>query len=129
MGQADNWPVRWAVVQSGRSSRLERLRKAEVQWGQVTGERCRFLLLLLLPQWQLQAGRQLGHLWQSPAGAQAERNKANKLMAKNMFFEINLAFMAIPLFFSEQLSERVGSQFCADCLILFIGYPTRRKNA
>jgi hypothetical protein len=33
------------------------------------------------------------------AEAQAERSKLNKLMAKNKFLVINLAFMAFPLFF------------------------------
>jgi hypothetical protein len=53
--------------------------------------------------------------------AQAEINMANKLMVKNKFLVINLAFMAIPLFFFELLSERVGFQFCASCFILYIG--------
>jgi hypothetical protein len=63
------------------------------------------------------------------AGAHAESNKADKLVMKNKFLATILAFMAIPLFLSQKLSERVGFLLGASSYILFIGYPTWRKNA
>jgi hypothetical protein len=62
------------------------------------------------------------------AEAQAERSKANKLVAKNMFLVIDLAFMAIPLFLAELFIQIGRFRFLVSYVILLIGYSIWRKN-